>query len=347
MSTSDGRVPLDRPAVARLDVKAGSPVRAQTWADAASLAHWIAGRGTMLVPQHRVNVRLAASGTTTETLRYYVRPGGRALARVWVFEIRGTPLSGPGEVTITPGADPTSAPWIVEPEAFGARMPPIVVVEGAGINAELTRTSTAGEITCDVDCTAGYVDIISCAVWELPRLALENDATDYGIRQDTLFPRRPIADFPYASVAGVADLTYQLGAQRRTRGGHVARWGKPVAVTSGSATALHVAAYPVVPGYDRTGSETIACRVYREASDGTTGGDWRVVTTSGGASSWQAIGVGAGAAWSSAIEVTMTAEDQSTADGEPATLDTLKFEARVTAGAGEIRFYGWSAYEKG
>ena len=346
MSTSDGSVPLNRPVVGYGEIATGSPVRALAWHDAAKLAAWVAGRGSMLVPQHRVNVRLSAGGTTTNTLRYYVAPQGHALARVWVFEIRGTPLSGPGQVKFTAGSDPQTSAWTVEPEAFGARTPPIIVVEGAGVNAELARTFTAGEISCLVTCTAGYIDIISCAVWELPRVALERDTTDLAVARDALFPRRDVLDDAYQSVGGAMDAARGMSAAYRTRGGHIGRWGPYVAVTSGTATSLHYADYKLVPAYMRDVSEPVACRVYAERSDGTTDGDFRIVTGTAGASDWFNIGLGAAAGWYGPLRVLVEAEVPGSADGQPGgTADTLRVEVRRTAGAGEVRVYGWSVYE--
>jgi hypothetical protein len=296
-----------------------------------------------------VNVRLSAAGTATNTLRYYVKSQGRAIARVWVFEVRGTIGSGPGSVTFKPGADPTSSSWVVEPEAYGARGAPIVIVEGAGVNAALTRSSTAAEISCLVTCGAGFLDVISCAVWELPRVALERDSTDQGTARDTLFPRRPIYSESYVSVGGVGTLAFELCKQRRTRSGLIGRWGARLDVTSGTATSLHVVDYPVVPGYDRSATETVTCRIYAAVSAAGTAGEWRVVTGSGGASAWQTITLSTTTAqWWGPLDVALTPEDQSTTDGQPVGgADTLRFEARVSAGAGTVYVWGWGAYEKG
>jgi len=264
--------------------------------------------------------------------------------------VRGTIGSGPGSVTFAPGSDPTSSSWVVEPEAYGARGAPIVIVEGAGVNTALTRSTAAAEISCLVTCGAGYLDVISCAVWELPRVALERDSTDNGTARDTLFPRRPIYSESYVSVGGVVDLAYALSTQRRTRSGLIGRWGARLDVTSGTATSLHVVDYPVVPGYDRDAAEeTVACRVYAAVSASGTAGEWRVVTGSGGASAWQTITLSTTTAqWWGPLDVKLTPEDQSTADGQPAGgADTLRFEVRVSAGAGSVYVWGWGAYEKG
>lgn len=343
--TTDGKVQLDRPEVRYGDIATSAAVRAQTWADMAALAHWVAGRGTMLVPQHRCMIRLDSSGTDSATLRYKIRPQGRAIARVWVLELRGH-TGFPGIATVQPLTlpSPVSTPVSVAPESYGTRMAPIVIVEGAGVDDELTRTVSDTEITCEVVATLGYVDVISCAVWELPRAALTQDVTDLAIAQDGYFPRRPIRTGDYEYVEGVWRLMASLSGAR-TRSGHVARWGPILEVATTSTTSLTEVDYVLVPGVDLPTDTTAALDAYLYAyCDGGTTGEWRV-TTSSGSTSWQSITATA-AAWHGPLAVTATAEDPSTTDGlRSSTYETLRIEVRRASGAGKIYVQGWSVLE--
>lgn len=347
--TSDGRVPLDRPPIEIAEIATKAPVRARTWGDMAALAHWVAGRGTMLVPQHRCMIGLNSAGTNTNTLRYYVRPQGRAIARVWIFEVRGRP-GFPGLLTFQPGTTFTVSPeYPVEPEAFGTRMAPIVIVEGAGVETELTRSTTDAQIACAVECTAGQVLIVSCAVWEVPRAALGTDATDLGISRDTFFPRQPIERLDYASVGGVIDLardlTFQVSDRPRTRSGHIARWGPLMEVSSGTATSLTVTDYYVVPGLDRAADTTTTLSAYFHGfnGNGTIAAQWRVVCGSSGATAWQNLGIGA--SWTGPVTFTAKCEDPTTADGlRGGSPDTVRFEMRAPSGS-LAWAYGWCVVE--
>lgn len=352
--TRDGRVDLDRPHVVPSDVATGAPVRAQTWLDMARLAHWVAGRGTVLVPQHKVQVRLDSTGgvgATSETLRYMTRPQGRAIARVWVFEFRGH-TGAPGTVTIQPLSIPSavSPPYTVEAPAYGTRMAPIVVVEGAGVEAELARSVSDQEITCQVVCTLGYVDIVSCAVWELPRAALTQDTTDLAIGLDGFFPRRPIqGDVDYQYVKGLFDLTIGLtqlsGTRPRTKSGHIGRWGPELVTTS--ATAISVLEpgfdYLILGGKDRASDTLTTVTAYVYARCSTSSGDWRVVTLSGGASAWQNF-TATTYQWLGPLTFTIRAEDPSTSYGVTSSFDYLRLEVRANGGA-TVYVSGWAVLE--
>jgi hypothetical protein len=356
--TQDGRVDLDRPHVVISDIATGAPVRAQTWSDMARLAHWVAGRGTVLVPQHKTMIRFDAAGffgVTSATLRYMTRPQGRAIARVWVFEFRGH-TGFPGTVTIQPLEIPSavSPPYTVEAPAYGTRMAPIVVVEGAGVEAELARSVSDQEITCEVVCTAGYVDLVSCAVWELPRAALTQDSTDLAIGLDGFFPRRPIqGGVDYQSIKGLFDLTIGLtqlsGTRPRTKSGHIGRWGPEMQSTSATAISLLESGfdYRILGGKDRPSDTTTTLTAYIYAyyggGSGTPSGDWRVVTGSGGASAWQPI-TNTSYAWLGPLTFTVTAEDPTTSYGVASSYDTLRFEVRSNSFA-TVYVSGWAVLE--
>lgn len=343
--TTDGVVPLDRPHVLVHDIRTGAPVRAQTWGDMAALAHWVAGRGTMLVPQHRSIVSLDEGDDVT--LRYMVRPQGRAMARVWVFELRGHE-GFPGACTFQPLTLPStvSEAISVEPEVAGTRLAPVVIVEGAGLEDELTRSTADVEIACEVVCTYGKAIIVSCAVWELPRAALTRDATDLAIARDGFFPRRPIhGGVDYESVKGVVDLMASLCASpRRTRSGHIGRWGQRLEVSSGSATPLQKdTPYKIVPGLDRPGAQETEVTCYLFASVASGSAEWRVNVGSTGASSWQSF-TNTTAAWLTPIVVDVKCEDPTSSNGyRGGSADTIKWEVRTSGGV--VRAYGWGALE--
>ena len=196
--TADGRVPPERPQLGYTRLVGGAPVRAQQWLDAAYLAHWVAGRGQVIVPGHSVRYALSAS---TATMRHYVPLSGRAIARVACVGIRST-TGAAASVTVTMGSG--SSTVTVGLLTFGSTIP--IYVQDDGV----TRTDASGEITIDVT-TAGSVIIESCAVYELPRASLSRDATDNGVALDTLFPRRGIFADGSQSVRGVAAaLRYQV-----------------------------------------------------------------------------------------------------------------------------------------
>lgn len=351
MADYDGSVPIDRPTLIYDQIRTGAPVRAQTWADMAALAHWVAGRGTMLVPQHRTLVALADGDSAT--WRYMVRPRGRALARVWVFEIRGD--GGlPGLCYMQPQTlpSPVQGPFSVQPPTLGTRLSPIVIVEGAGSGTALTRTDADTEITCTIECTLGRVLVTSCAVWELPRTALEQDATDLAIARDGFFPRRAIqSGVDYQSVEGLMDLARSVSGldapAARSRSGLISRWGSMLEVTVSSATSLHSADYRLLPSRRAAGDTTrsVDCYVYAgvPVGDGPGAtGEWRVVTGSGGAAAWQSVtGLGS---WQGPLSVDVLCEDSNAADGLPSgAADTLRFEGRT--GTGDLRVWGWTVLE--
>lgn len=350
--SSDGRVPLDRPYLDYTEIQTRAPVRARTWSDMAALAHWVAGRGTMLVPQHRSMVGLSAAGTASNTFQFAVRPQGRAIARVWVFEVRGRP-GFPALVTFEPigAGGPVSPEYPVEPEAFGTRMAPIVIIEGAGVNDQISPSTADTVASCEVVCTAGQCLIVSCAVWEMPRAALAPSAEAFGelgISRDTLYPRRPVEVRDYASVSGVRDLTTSLcvntSARSRSRSGHISRWGPYIEVTSSSATSITVADYRIVPGLDRPTDTTATLTANMYGLEGGGGaGDWRVVCGSSGATAW--VPFGALAAWTAGVTFSAKCEDPTTSNGlRGGSADTVRFEMRVTGG-GWVRAYGWAVFE--
>ena len=337
----DGAVPVDRPQMSVAGILAGAPVRAADWHDLARLLHWVAGRGRVVVPGHRVGLQ----SSSPMTLRYRAPLSGRAIARVWAIEVRGA--GGPRAVSIAAGSDPAWVSEAYSDSAIGARRP-IVVVEGA---SALSRTTSVTELTITVTPSGGSVEIESCACWELPRTHLDRGTPDLGVALDALFSRRPILDSSTAaatSVGGVARLAYDVTVDYPTRrGALLARYGQPVEVKSGTATALLRMPARVMPRRDRLTTTEGLATLYAAHDDGSTASEWRLVTGSGGAGSWNAIGTGTtSGAWYSSGPMSLRAEDPDETLGIPvAGYETVQIEARRTAGGGALLIYGWGVYE--
>lgn len=338
MTIADGRVPPSRPPASVADILVGKPVRALTWLDFASLAHWISGRGQVIVPQHRTCVIL--DGVSTQA-RYYVPASGRAIERWWVVELRsvthGAGATARGTLTAGGYSQTVSASSDLWPSIYLLR------------EKALTPSTSESEISILISSTGGAalrVESIGC--WELPRAVLDRTAADCGIALDSLFPRRPIFN------DGSSPLEYSLGnvvgsahemtvANPLRRIGHVGRWGYELTSSSASAASLTVGPYHIVPRKDRTTdtTRTIRCRVYGYESTGV--GQYRVVGGTAGASSWVTLPTSAG--WSTEIDIAIDCEDLSTADGQPAGgYDTLDFQARSN-GVQAWTIQGWVAYE--
>ena len=350
--SADGMVPPNRPTISIADVVVGAPVRAQTWHDMAKLAHWVAARGQVVVPVHQCGVEFSAASVT---LRYKVPLSGRALGRVWVFDIRAAGAVGSvAAFTIQAGAETTTYTHYVESlGGEGIATAPFYVLEGAGSGTELTRSRATTEITVTITHVGGTLRIESVGCWELPRPALARDTTDLGTSLDSFFPRRPIFDASASptseAVSGVTALAYDITtAARLRRIGHIARYGNPLLITSTSWVSLTVLPYRVVPRLDLPTDTTLPLTldIYAKCSDGSTAGEYQIVN---GAASVDGGTIAAGtttAAWIGDIELAFGCEDPTTADGlRSATYDTLDIQVKRTAGAGTISVYGWCAYE--
>jgi len=339
--TSDGKVQLLRPRITTTDLLVGAPVRAQTWLDVASLAHWVSGRGQVVVPQHRVSMVI---DNATETLRYYVPGSGRAMYRLWVLDVRSEDSTIHCEGTIAAGTATQSYRLYRSDRSF----PKMLTM----LEPDITPSSAEGEITIDIsnDTTKGgaILRVESVGCWELPRAALDRTAADCGVSLDSLFPRRPIFDDGITprvySVSAVAQSIHEMTvATPLRRIGHIGRWGYPLVINSASAIPLTVGPYRIVPRKDRVAAttHTVRCRVYA-ANPGSVG-EVRLVGGTAGAGAWASMAAGTG--WSDPAEVDIDCEDQTTDDGQPAGgYDTVSVEVR-TDGVSAADVYGWCVYE--
>ena len=307
---------------------AGAPVRAQQWLDAASLGHWIAGRGQVIIPGHSVRYALAAGSVT---MQYRAPLSGRAIARVACIGIRSD-TGAARTVTVTMGSG--SASVTVGLLTFGSQDP--IYVQDNGVTRATAETDIAITVT-----TSGPIFIESCAVYELPRASLSRDATDDGVALDTLFPRRPIMDSGAQSGRAVAAMMQAIDGRRI---GHFARWGEEIGTTSAAFGSVLFTPYRVVPRYDVSGLRNITVALRGRGTVGGTTGEFRIVAGSGATATGTVTGTVS--AWQASVTLAVKCEDPSTANGlAGGAYDTVDVQIRRTAGAGSIVAESWGGYE--
>jgi hypothetical protein len=187
-------------------VNPGAPVRAAgTWRELADGIQWIAGKGAQLVPFFSTNFQVAAG--VTKTLRFRVRPRGKAIRRVWGLLLQANTFSVGTSVTIRAPAVTGTA--VTTDIGFRALFwQPFQYIE------DLTaKSSTEQEISIDIAATGGTANVLGIGCYEEDRSALNDDATDYGIRVETVVPRAPMIDVAQTSLRGVYD-PYRAGHGR-------------------------------------------------------------------------------------------------------------------------------------
>lgn len=338
--TSDGRVHLFRQSVNNGDFLVGAPVRATTWLEHAKLAHWVAGRGAVVVPQH---VTAMIVDNTTETARYYTPGTGREMYRVWAVEIRPADPTIGASGSITGHHGGSIAYRLYRSDRDRPRV--LVLVDYVGVSQNYAETETILTIVNDTTTGGSAIRVESIACWDLPRAVLDRTTADCGVALDSFFPRRPVysdgATPQQVGIPAVAEAIHELTVTTPVRRiGHVARWGYPLVINDAGGIPLTVAPYRIVPRKDRVGAttHTVRCRVYSVGY----AGDVRLVGGTAGAGSWAALSV---AGWSDPAEVDIDCEDQSTADGQPSGgYDTVRIEVR-TDGVSSTDVSGWCVYE--
>jgi hypothetical protein len=326
------RVPSVRRIVPISDsVQVGKAVASAQWSSLGELANYLRGHGVMIVPSQTPIVGADSTGgvsvpglSTTVTIGYRVRPSGRAIARVWAFEVIGAiAAGGRGTITVNGQSVAVSAGNITaDPNRV------FVLFETA------TKTSSLTDLDVTMQATAGALYLTSVTCWELPRAQLTKDATDLGVDLGTLDPRRPILDRDYESVAGVCEAL--AGADGR-RGTLVAWCGRLVETTSGSFVDVFELPARIVPpkvGYSDT-TRTVSWSVYAACDVGTTG-EAQVVDGLGGASTALSITSTTGA-WLDGSK-SFRCEDISQSNGliSGLTFETIQLQIRVASGAGKV-----------
>lgn len=331
------RVPAMRGTPPSSAVKVGAPVRAADWLEAAKLVQWLRGHGRVLVPQGRSKVALDGT-TTSRVFRYKVKPTGRAIVRVWVFDVRCTgAFPSYASFTAQAGAGATSAPYIVNTRSLDAT--PLIYVETG-----CTKTTAESEISCTLTRSAGSLDVVSVGCWELPRAALTKDTTDYAIDLDSIYPRRPIFDADYLNATGLGAALYATDGRR---GGLVGLGFSTARSTAAAFEDVFDAPIPIVPRQFTVGQTktTVRWDVYAWVSVAGTTGEFRVVT-SGGNSAVKTVNSTTPAWLGPGDSAEVRVEDLTTSNGvRTGTYDTIQLQVRRTAGANEVRFDTFVSWE--
>lgn len=336
---TDTRVPDLRPDLDDGLVTHGAAVRASTWLDAARLAHWISGRGAVLVPHSYSGMTLPSGGSVT--LRYRAPQSGRAIARVAIVEMTYTGATPP-LVTMQLGAG-TSARARVLMTRFGAYGGPVrlVSIDGAGLGSPLTRSTSTTDLTVTLTSSdGGACTVLSCTIYELPRAALETASPDYGVHLDSLFPRRTIQVYDALSVGAVDRIQRTIDGRRI---GLSAYYGQGIGIVSASWSSLLPTPIPIVPRYHPSGSRSVSAEVRARVDSGSA--EVRVVT-SGAASTSSSMAITATSeTWHGPVSASAWTEQPDEPSGIPAGgYETIDVQARVVSG-GPVYVHGWSIYE--
>lgn len=346
MSTT---VPERRVTLVEGEVAISESVRSVSWVHAAQLHQWIAGRGGTVVPTFRP---FTPSGLGFEIgSSYFFRFEPRYQDTRYLLKL----------LLFSHGLD---------------RHPLTVTVPVGGTEHEVTvgQLSTGGapsELEFEIDVAAqsgretelsfrikdndnGEWGIMAVAIDAVPRTALTDDASDLGVDRLRFWPRGPVSDPNIAKLLGRQN---ELKAAGRRVGMWHHAFGSAedhrVGVTSASFVDVLEDAAPALGRllYSGETTRTLHWRVCAYCSDATTAGEVSIASTSGGSDT---ITIPAGMttigwapyAWSSPGEITVDAEDPTTATGlRGGAWDDLTVQARRTAGSGTIYILGISVWE--
>lgn len=343
------QVPIVRTNPAYGEVQISAPPRGRLWRETAWLYHWLRGSGVHLVPTHYPMVLL--TGGAARTLRYRMRPSGRAIARAWFVGLRhantGSMWKGSATVTYPDGA---ALPYLIASGSAVNRLSehrrPILYVENLA-----AKSSAVADVSITVthDSASEDVWIESVACVEVPRGVLTQDATDLGVDIETLRTGQPIHEYTDRTRA-ISALIRNLADTEMKR--NLLNHAFPtVSVTSATLVDLFITPVPIVPRKvgrtDTTGSVTVG--VYSRASDGTTVGEITATASVEGSTDTitidGAVGGGTTLSWRE-IDLEFRCEDLTTADGRPAAVnEALRVQIKRTAGAGSIQLESVCAYE--
>ncbi|UJR81497.1 hypothetical protein [Sandaracinus amylolyticus] len=316
-------------------VQVGRSVAARQWSELAPLVNYLRGRGSVLIPGHAPMLIVDAAGSlgpTNRNLRYRTRPSGRAIARVWLFELVGN--TGGDRATVSVGASTISV--AVGPLTSSADRA-FLLVETA------SKTTAISSMTVALAAVSGAVQIVGVTCWELPRAQLTKDATDLGIDLGTLDSGRPILDRDYESVAGVCEA---LASADGRRVGLVSWWGPQLQFASGTYESVFELPIRIVPPRVGMGDSIRSCQwtLYAWCDVGTTG-DARIVTDTGAVSGLASITATTGT-WLDPGARAFRCEQAGTVDGLPSgTWPTVQLEVRRASGAGNVYVQGFNLYD--
>ena len=329
-------VPYSRTNPHRASIVASESTRSRLFRDSGLLLHWVRAHGLQLIPAHRPAVELAP--TESATLRYRVHPSGRAIARVWVLGLRQETATGSDQSVLLdvsfPDSVVTMAPASVT--AFGGIISQRVYVE------ELTAKSGAAEdVELFVEHTTGtldaYIETVAC--FEVPRALLTLDENDRGVDLETVRPGAPMYAGEEASVLG---LVTGWGDTRVQRTLWSQAWPQ-IETTSGSFVDCFDLAVPVLPArrFASVSTALVEWWAYGSASNGTTAGEVRLASASGGTSTVSMPTGSASGAWLARGVIELDCERLSDSEGLPSGgQEMVQLAFRRTAGAGSVRLQG-------
>lgn len=291
-------------------VNPGAPVRAAgTWRELADGIQWIAGKGAVLVPLFNPAFQISAG--VTKTLRFRVRPRGKAIRRIWGIRFQANTLSVDTSVTIRAPAS-TGTAMTIDLRHPGIFVQPVMYIEDLA-----AKSSTEQEITIDFASTGGTTNVLGVECYEQDRSALNDNATDYGIRVETIVPRAPLIDVAQTSVRGVYDAFADMDA-RRVGILHMALdTGEAFSQTSASFQSLTNLPFKIQVPKLNSGATTQA--VYwscyaRMATSGGTGGSVKLATTTSAVTDTATI-TGTTFAWIASRSINVACDNFGTTDG--------------------------------
>lgn len=291
-------------------VNPGAPVRAAgTWREVADGVQWIAGKGACLVPWMNTSFQIAAA--VTKTLRFRVRPRGKAIRRVWGLMLQPNTLSVDTSVTIRAPAS-TGTPVTVDLRHPGTFWQPFQYLENLA-----AKSSSEQEITIDITSTGGTTNVLGLQCYEEDRSALNDNATDYGISVETVTPRAPLIDVAQTSLRGIYDAFSNMDA-RRVGILHIALdSSEAFSQTSAAFQALTNLPYKIQVPKLNAGATTqaVSWSCYaRMATSGGAGGSVRLATTTSGVTDTATI-TGTTFAWIPSRSINVACDNFATVDG--------------------------------
>lgn len=320
-------VPASRPYASPSRITAGAPVSAFDWTAAGSLANYMRGRGSVLVPRNFINQQIAA-GPNTGTYRYRVKPTGIAKAHVWLVELKSTTagIATACSVVINGGAATS-----VTLSGVTTSVLPMEFYEAIG-----TPSSTEVETNIAISSSAtGAVTVIAIALAEVP-VSEMNFATDGAVDLGRVAPLAPV-DRLSLGIVGLAQTASEGLNQSRRNGHHYfakATEGAALTTTSTTYAPIYTTACepPQLGRYLYTGDTTRALtfKAYGSVTGGATlsvrltmtSGATTTITTTSGAAGW----------FGASNTIAVDAEDLTVSDGRrSARWDLAVIEYKVSS----------------
>lgn len=290
-------------------VAPGAPVRgAGTWIDVADGAMWIAGKGAQLVPGF--NPACEVADTVTKTLRFRVRPRNFAVERIWSLSLRTTSTASVLATVRAPTVTGTAQNYVL--------FPGITYVIPVSYRETLAaRSSTEQEISISVLSTGGTIQWEWVECYEQDRSALADNATDYGIRTETLSARAPIFNVSNTSARGVYDALANMDARRVGILHTALDTTEPFQNTSATLTSISALPWKIQIPKLNSGATTAQCYwscYARMATSGGTGGTVKLSTSVSGLSDSATI-TGTTFGWITSRAITVACDDFAAVDG--------------------------------